>query len=195
VERHGLVVIIALGESVVAIGAGAVGLPVDWRLVLTAVLGLTLSYYLWWAYFGGDDERAEHALAGIDHPGARARTALRAYGYAHYALLLGIVLVAAGIKKVVAHPDGGLTAAAALTLGGGVALYLFGDLAFRRVLRLGRPWYRLVCLAGALLTVPIGLGLAIGQLAAVTVVLVVLLSVEGYRTRPGGWTSPARLAR
>jgi low temperature requirement protein LtrA len=195
VERHGLVVIVALGESVVAIGAGAVGLPVDWRLVLTAVLGLTLSYYLWWAYFGGDDERAEHALAGIDDPGARARTALRAYGYAHYALLLGIVLVAAGIKKVVAHPDGGLTAAAALTLGGGVALYLFGDLAFRRVLRLGRPWYRLVCLAGALLTVPIGLGLAIGQLAAATVVLVVLLSVEGYRTRRGGWTSPARPAR
>jgi low temperature requirement protein LtrA len=196
VERHGLVVIIALGESVVAIGAGAVGLPVDWRLVLTAVLGLILSYYLWWAYFGGDDERAEHALAGIDDPGARARTALRAYGYAHYALLLGIVLVAAGIKKVVGHPDsGGLTAAAAATLAGGVAMYLLGDLAFRRVLRLGRPWYRLVCVAGALLTVPIGLRSAVGQLAAVTVVLVVLLSVEGYRTRRRGWTSPTRPAR
>lgn len=191
VERHGLVVIIALGESVVAIGAGALGLPVDWRLVLTAVLGLTLSYYLWWAYFGGDDERAERALAGIDDPLRRARAALRAYGYAHYALLLGIVLVAAGVKKVVARPDSGLGAAAALTLGGGVALYVLGDLAFRRVLRLGRPWYRLACVAGALVTVPLGLGLAIGQLAAVTVVLVTLLSIEGYRALGHNlsWTS------
>jgi low temperature requirement protein LtrA len=197
VERHGLVVIIALGESVVAIGAGAVGLAVDWRLVLTAVLGLTLSYYLWWAYFGGDDERAEQALAGIDDPQRRARTALRAYGYAHYVLLLGIVLVAAGIKKVVGHAGEGLDLAAALTLGGGVALYLAGDLAFRQVLRLGRPWYRLVCLAGALLTVPVGLALAIGQLAAVTLVLVVLLSVEGYRAVRGdwSWTAPSGPAK
>jgi hypothetical protein len=60
-------------------------------------------------------------------------------------------------------------------------LYLLGDLAFRRVLRLGRPWYRLACVAGALVSVPLGLGQAIGQLAAATVVLVALLSVEGYR--------------
>jgi low temperature requirement protein LtrA len=188
VERHGLVVIIALGESVVAIGAGAVGLPVDWRLVLTAVLGLTLSYYLWWAYFGGDDERAEQSLGGIADPRRRARTALRAYGYAHYAILLGVVLVAAGLKKVVGHAGEGLGLAGALTLGGGVALYLAGDLAFRRVLRLGRPGYRLFCIAGALLTVPLGVVLALGELAAVTLVLVVLLSVEGYRALRGAWS-------
>jgi len=188
VERHGLVVIIALGESVVAIGAGAAGLPMDWRLVLTAVLGLILSYYLWWAYFGGDDQRAEHALGGIADPQGRARAALRAYGYAHYAILLGIVLVAAGVKKLIGHAGGSLGWAAALTLGGGVALFLAGDLAFRRVLRLGRPGYRLLCLAGALLTVPVGLVTALGQLAAVTVVLVVLLSTEGYRALGGVWT-------
>jgi low temperature requirement protein LtrA len=188
VERHGLVVIIALGESVVAIGAGAVGLAVDWRLVVTAVLGLTLSYYLWWAYFGGDDERAEQALAGIADTQRRARAALRAYGYAHYLILLGIVLVAAGVKEVVGHAGNRLGFAAALTLGGGVAVYVAGDLAFRRVLRLGRPGYRLVCLVGALLTVPLGLVLALGQLAAVTLLLVVLLSLEGYRTLRGAWT-------
>jgi low temperature requirement protein LtrA len=187
VERHGLVVIIALGESVVAIGAGAVGLAVDWHLVLTAVLGLTLSYYLWWTYFGGDDERAEQSLGGIADPRRRARAALRAYGYAHYVLLLGIVLVAAGLKKVVGHAADGLGVAAALTLGGGVALYLAGDLAFRRVLRLGRPGYRLVCLVGALLTVPLGVVLALGELAAITLLLVVLLSIEGYRTLRGAW--------
>jgi low temperature requirement protein LtrA len=188
VERHGLVVIIALGESVVAIGAGAAGTRLDWRLLVTAILGLILAYYLWWAYFGGDDERAERALDGIADSQTRARAALRAYGYAHYPILLGIVLIAAGVKKVVGHAFDGLGAGAALALGGGVAVFLAGDLAFRRILRLGRPGYRLVCVVAALATVPLGLVLAVGELAAVTAALVVLLSIEGYRLGRGDWT-------
>src|SRR5262245_31242448 len=78
VERHGLVIIIALGESLVAIGVGAAGLPVDLLLVLVAVLGLTVAYLMWWVYFGGDDTRAEHALAAID-PRRRALVAIHAY--------------------------------------------------------------------------------------------------------------------
>ena len=62
VERHGLVVIIAIGESVVAIGFGASQLTLDAQLVAVALVGLALSACLWWLYFGGDDERAEHAL-------------------------------------------------------------------------------------------------------------------------------------
>ncbi|GIH13707.1 low temperature requirement protein A [Rugosimonospora africana] len=180
VERHGLVVIIALGESVVAIGAGARGTPLSWRLILAAVLGLVLSYYLWWAYFGGDDERAEHAMDRIEDAKRRARTAIRAYGYAHYPILLGIVLVAAGVKSVIGHTFQPLGTPAALTLGGGVAVFLAGDLIFRRIMRIGRPWYRLACVAGALLTVPVGWVLGIWQLAAVTAVLTVLLSVEAH---------------
>ena len=70
VERHGLVVIVAIGESVVAVGIGAAGLPVDGELVLVAVLGLRLSAGLWWAYFGADEESGR-ARAGR-RPAARA---------------------------------------------------------------------------------------------------------------------------
>jgi low temperature requirement protein LtrA len=106
------VVIVALGESVVAVGLGAAGLPVTAGLAGVAVLGLAISFALWWAYFGdGDDERAEQALAAI--PGtARTRMALYVYGFAHYPLLLGIVLLAAGLKKAIGHavepPEAGL---------------------------------------------------------------------------------------
>jgi low temperature requirement protein LtrA len=184
VERHGLVIIVALGESVVAIGVG-VGRELTWGLLGVAVLGLVLSYYLWYAYFGGDDERAAEALAGIPDLRARARAAIRGYAYAHYLLLAGIVLVAAGVKKVLAHPWHHVSLAQSLALGGGVALFFAGDLGFRRVFRLGRPWYRLACLLMALASVPLGLVLAVAQLATIVVVLVVLLSVEGTRLLRG----------
>jgi low temperature requirement protein LtrA len=179
VERHGLVVIVALGESVVAIGAAVAG-HLTPGLLGVSVLGLVLAYYLWYAYFGGDDEKAEESLSAIPER-SRARAAIVAYGYAHYLLLAGIVLVAAGVKKVLGHAWEHVSIAQALALGGGVALFFLGDLWFRRVLRLGRPGYRLACLVGALASVPLGLWLAVGQLVAVVLVLVLLLSVEGTR--------------
>ena len=88
VERHAVVVIIAIGESVVAIGHGASHLPVDGSLVLVAVVGLALAACLWWIYFGGDEERAERALLALPQL-TRARAALRAFGYWHMPMLLG----------------------------------------------------------------------------------------------------------
>jgi low temperature requirement protein LtrA len=187
VERHGLVIIVALGESVVAIGVGIGALHLDVETLGVAVLGLILAYFVYWAYFGGDEERAEAALDAISDPGARGRAALHAYGYAHYFILAGIVALAAGVKKATQHAFGHVSLAQAIALGGGVALFLAGDLAFRRILRLGRPGYRLVALAGALASIPLGLVVAAGQLAVLVVVMVVPLSLEGYRqlaTRP-----------
>ena len=80
VERHSLVMIVAIGESVVAVGIGAAGLPVDAALVGVAVLGLLLSACLWWSFFGGDDKRAELALAAAPPP-RRAILAVNAFGY------------------------------------------------------------------------------------------------------------------
>ncbi len=187
VERHGLVIIVAIGESVVAVGAGAASEHLDARVIAVAVAGLVIAYFLYWTYFGGDEERAEHALGGIADPGRRARVALVAYGYAHYPMLAGIVAVSAGVKKAVVHVAGHVSLPQAVALGGGVALFLAGDLWLRHVLALGRPWYRLVVLAGAVATIPLGVWSSAAQLAVLMVVMVVPLSIEGYlRVRAAG---------
>jgi low temperature requirement protein LtrA len=181
VERHGLVIIVALGESVVAIGAGVEGIGLDAETVTVAVLGLILAYFVYWAYFGGDEERAEHALDAIEDPRRKSRMALWTYGYAHYPMLLGIVALAAGVKRAAGHAHGHISLGQAVALGGGVALFLVGDLAFRRMLRIGTAGYRLVGLAGALVSIPLGLVTAAGQLGLLVLTLAVPLSVEGYR--------------
>jgi low temperature requirement protein LtrA len=136
VERHGLVVIVAIGESLIAIGIGAAELPVDVELVAVAVSGLLLSAALWWTYFGGDDERAVHALEAMP-PARRGQAALEGFGYAHFFLLLAIVFVAVGLKKATGHAYDTLDDGPAFALSGGVALFLIADAAFRRVLGLG----------------------------------------------------------
>ncbi len=181
VERHGLVVIIALGESVVAIGAGAAGLPLDWSLLTVAILGLCVAYLLWWVYFAGDDTEAEHALAAVD-PAKRAIAAIHAYGWAHLGLLLGIVAFAAGVKKTIAHPTGHLTLAQAFLLAGGVALYLGSDAVFRSILRISSPRYRAWASVGTLATVPLGLVLGAVQLVGLFLVIGFMLTIEVRRT-------------
>jgi low temperature requirement protein LtrA len=99
-------VIVALGESIVVLGVGAEGAKVGLELALIAVLGLALSASLWWTYFG-DEKRIEEAMLSAS-PSERPRRALIAYGYLHFFLLLGIVLVAAGLKKAIPDPLGQL---------------------------------------------------------------------------------------
>jgi low temperature requirement protein LtrA len=189
VERHGLIIIVALGESVVAIGVSASALHLDVGLIAVAVAGLIIAYFLYWAYFGGDEARAEQALDAIEDPRRRARKALTAYGYAHYPMLIGIVAVAAGVKRAVGHAFGHVSVAQAIALGGGAALFLAGDLIYRRILRLGRPGYRLIALLGTLASIPVGVVVAAGQMAVLMVALVVPLSIEGYRqVRAAGGT-------
>jgi low temperature requirement protein LtrA len=194
VERHGLVVIVAIGESVVAGGIGAAGLAVDAELMLAVVLALLLSAGLWWAYFGADDdEQAERALT--DAPARRQPwIALEGFGVAHYFLLLGVVLTAAGIKKAIGHAYDPLETAQALVLGGGVALFLAADVAFRRVLGLGRSLHRAVAALLALATIPLGSEVAaVAQLAALVVVLVVALGGEASARSTRGPGRPSEV--
>ena len=135
VERHGLVVIIALGESIIALGIGVEGLHLGFDMIVVAILALTVAYYMYWIYFGGDDELAEHALERATDPPRRASLALQAFGYAHYPLLLGIIAFAAGVKKIIGHPFDPAKLAYAVALGGGVALFLLAHAWFRRILR------------------------------------------------------------
>lgn len=183
VERHGLIVIVALGESIVAIGVGASGLPLDAPLVMVALLGLVLSFLLWWVYFGGDDTLAEQALDATPAR-RRGRVALHAFGWAHVPLLFGVIAFAAGVKKATGHADEHIYFSQALVLGGGVAVFLGGDALFRAILRLGTPWFRLVAGLGALVTVPLGLWLnPLAQLAALIAIVAALLVVEAAAAR------------
>ena len=185
VERHGLVVIVAIGESVVAIGIGAAGLEVDLELVAVAVLGLLLSAMLWWTYFGtGDDTRAERALAAAPPP-RRAELALTAFGYWHLPLLLGVVAAAAGIKKVTAHPGDHLHLAQSLQLAGGIALFMLGSALFRRTLKIGPQRFRVTAAALAVATIPLGLNVsAAAQLAALAALTALALAAERRLTVP-----------
>lgn len=186
VERHGLVVIIALGESVVALGLAASALHLNLGLVLVAVLALVLSYLLWWTYMGGgDDERAEHRLAAQQDPVRRAWLALYGYGYAHYVLLFGIVAFAAGVKKAIGHPFDHLAVPQALVLGGGVAVFLAADVAFRRVLGITPTGVRAVGALVTLATVPVGLWMSAAQLGALALAVLAVLVVEEWRSRRG----------
>ena len=145
VERHGLVVIVAIGESVVAGGIGAAGLAVDAELILAVVLALLLSAGLWWAYFGADDdEQAERALT--DAPAARQPwIALEGFGVAHYFLLLGHRPGGCrGSRRPSATPTTRSRPPQAFVLGGGVALFLAADVGFRRILGLGRSTHRAI---------------------------------------------------
>jgi low temperature requirement protein LtrA len=170
-ERHGLVVIVAIGESIVSIGAGFAGVHLSGGPILVAILGLTIAYYLYWFYFAGDDARGARVLAGTANPLRRARLALQAWGYAHYPMLLGIVVVSVGIKTTVSHATDPLHWGPASALGGGVALYLAGHAAFLAQLRLRGVPHRLVAAALALATIPLGHWVAIAQLIALPAVM------------------------
>jgi low temperature requirement protein LtrA len=185
VERHGLLIIIALGESLIAIGVGAAGLELDPLLLLTAVLGLAVAYLMWWVYFGGTTEPVVRALRAVPYE-RRALTAIHAFGWAHLGLFLGIVAVAAGIKKAVGHADGHQTVPEAGALAGGLALFLVSDVALRVLLRMPSVVHRAG--AGVVVVAVIPAGMAAGALGlAVAVAILALMLFLQDRARGVSW--------
>ena len=173
--------IVAIGESVVAIGVGASGLPLDAALAAVAVVGLALSACLWWIYFGGDDERAEEALEALP-PEQRGKAALYAFGYWHLPMLLGIVAMASAERRATEDPFAASSWPVAAILAGGVALYLCGDVLFRRELAIGRNVLRLGAAALALATIPLGGAVtAFAQIAGLVLLLGLLFVAESRR--------------
>jgi low temperature requirement protein LtrA len=182
VERHGLLLIIVLGESIVAISVGAADLPLDASLLIAGTLSLAVVSCLWWLYFNEDDTHAEDAMSAAP-PERRMRMALNAFFYAQIPMLLGIVAFAAGVKSAIGHAFEPLPAYAALFLASGVALYLVGDALFRIGIGFRHANTRFVAAVAALATFPIGLVNASLQLVALLVVLLVaILGLPRART-------------
>ncbi|MEU2711883.1 low temperature requirement protein A [Streptomyces sp. NPDC007205] len=178
VERHGLLLIIAFGESVISIGVGIGDLPLTPGLFSGAFLALALSVALWWTYFVRDEEAAEAAFRATPPP-ARWRLAMNAYYYAFVPMLLGIAYLAAGIKKTLGHLTEHPQPGPALALAGGVALFLAGDAAFRTALRLRPVRHRAAGAVLALATAGAGVRMpAYGELLLLVCVLAGMLAVE-----------------
>jgi low temperature requirement protein LtrA len=179
VERHGLVVIVALGESVVAVGIGATSHALTGGLIAVAVLGLALTACLWWAYFGeGEDQKAYEAMRSAS-PLDRPRLALNGFYHWHLLILFGIIALASALEQAIAHPGDPLAFGRALALGGGVACFLAGDALFRRTLSIGELRWRLAAVPLALAASPLGTEVsAVTQLAALVAVLVGCLVLE-----------------
>jgi low temperature requirement protein LtrA len=100
-ERHGLFIILAIGESVVAIGVGAASQPISTPLLVAAILGMAAAVGLWWLYFDVVSLAAEHRLLEARDQ-ARVDLAVDAYTYGHFPLVAGIVLAALGVEGVLA---------------------------------------------------------------------------------------------
>jgi low temperature requirement protein LtrA len=176
-ERHGLIVIIALGESIVSIGVGAAGLHVGGALILSAVLGVAAAAALWWAYFDVVAPMAERRLTRAQGE-ERARMARDSYTYLHLPMIAGIVLLALGIKKTVAHTHEELELVPAVALCGGVAVYLLALVAFR--LRNVHTWNRQRVVAGCLCLALIPVATAVPALVALALVSLVACALVAY---------------
>jgi low temperature requirement protein LtrA len=129
-ERHGLIIIIALGESIVAIGAG-VESDLDLGIVVAAVLGTVVAAAQWWLYFDIVALVAVRRLSNA-RPGREQNAVARdSFSYLHLPMVAGIVLVALGMKKTLGHVEDPLKTVPAVALLGGAAVYLLAHVAFR----------------------------------------------------------------
>jgi low temperature requirement protein LtrA len=129
-ERHGLIVIIALGESIVAIGIGAAGVPLTVGIVGAAVLGIVVIAALWWSYFDVFALLSQRQLSRASGA-TRVRLARDLYSYLHLPIIAGIVLFALGLKQTIEQVDDPLATVAAVGLCGGLSIYFLTHVAQR----------------------------------------------------------------
>ena len=179
-ERFSLIVIIALGESIVAIGTGLHG-ELDAGTIGAALLGLLVAFGLWWAYFDVVAIVAERRFRDSEGE-RRLRIARDSYSYLHLPMIAGIVLVALGVKKTLGDVDEPLKTIPAVALFGGIALYYAGHVGFRlrNVGTLNRP--RLMALAVCLALIPVGREVdAVVSVAAAALVTSSVIAYEAIR--------------
>jgi low temperature requirement protein LtrA len=178
-ERYGLVLIIALGEAFISIGIGATGIGIGLGEVLAAILGLLVATSFWLAYFDFFSIRGERMLRDLQ--GAeRVALARDAYAYAHFPLIVGIVLFAFAMKNIVGDVGEELDSEAAFALCAGCALYLltFSAIRIRIERRVRLSQGRFVAALVLLLALPVAM--VIAALAALALVTAVWLALHIY---------------
>jgi len=182
-ERFGLIVIIALGESIVATGTGLAATGLTAGVVAAAIGGLVIAACQWWAYFDVVALVAGRRFADLERL-ERTRVSRDSYGILHLLLIAGVVLVALGLKKGLLHTDEALDTVPAVALCGGAALYLLGHVAirFRNLHTINRQ--RLFTAVILLALIPFATSVsALAAIYAVAVVYVALIAYESTRFR------------
>jgi low temperature requirement protein LtrA len=181
-ERHGLIILIALGESIIAIGVGA-GFELGTGVIVTAALGIVVVAALWWLYFDVAAIFARRRLMQATDLELH-RLALHSYSYLHLPMVAGIVLFALGLKTTLGHVGEALDTVPAMGLCGGAALYLLGHIAFL-FRTTGRVFRRRTIGAIALLAlVPAAVAIpALAALALVSAVCSLVVAYEVFRYR------------
>jgi low temperature requirement protein LtrA len=177
-ERHGLIIIIALGESIVAIGVGAeASLTVG--IAAAAVLGISLAATLWWIYFDVVALVSARRLSRAPQGREQNELARDSYSYLHFPMVAGIVLAALGLKKTLAHVEDPLATVPTFALLGGIAVYLLGLVGFRyrHVQTINRQRLALALFLFALLPGALELP-ALATLATVTALLCAMIVYE-----------------
>jgi low temperature requirement protein LtrA len=175
-ERYGLIVMIALGESIIAIGVGA-GSNLDSGVLVAVVLGVVLVSALWWLYFDVAAIFTRTRLVeatGIE----RARLARDSYGYLHLPMVAGIVLLAFGIETTLYDVGDPLPVIPAVALCGGTALYLIGHIAF--LFRATRYVFRRRTIGAVVLLALIPAALVLPALATLALVGATCSGVVAY---------------
>jgi low temperature requirement protein LtrA len=183
VERHGLVVIIAIGESIVALGVSASGTPLSTGVITTALVGMTIATALWWTYFDWVAIVLEHRLRQLT--GAAQTTLARdAFSYLHFVMVAGIVLFAMSLKKALAHYDAHLAVVPATALCAGLGGYLLAHVLLRYrisgTIGHGRP----VAFAALMVLWPLADNIpALAAMSIAAAIFVVLIAYEAIRYR------------
>ena len=177
-ERFSLIVIIALGESIVAIGAGVEG-ELDAGVIVAAVLGLIVACSLWWAYFDVVALVFESRFRAA-RGDRRVRIARDAYSYLHLPMIAGIVLVALGVKKTIGHVDRPLEVVPSVALFGGIGLYYAAHVGFR--LRSVGSLNRQRLLAAVVCVALIPVGVEVDALVALALAAAVSAALIAYET-------------
>jgi low temperature requirement protein LtrA len=175
-ERHGLIIIIALGESIVSLGIGG-HLDLDTRTIIAATLGIGVVTAMWWMYFDVVAIVAARRLAQATGA-AQAALARDSYSYLHFPMVAGVILFALGVKKALPHAHQSLDWVPAAALCGGVALYLAAHILFR--LRNVGSLNRQRLVAAAVLTGMIALASSVSALVLLALVAATTTSLVAY---------------
>jgi len=177
VERHGLIVIIAIGEALVAIGIGARGISLDVGEITAALLGLLVAMSFWLAYFDFFAIRGRQLLVARIGP-ERVAIARDIYTYLHLPMVAGIVLFAFAMKSTLAHLGDELGGVEAFALCGGPAVYLFAYVALR--FRVSRTFGRGRLAAAIACAALIPVATVVPALLALTFVAAVWVGLHAY---------------